>query len=147
MESPKKPCCKSKPVIVLDKVPDKKSGFISFLSTALIILLPKCPFCIAAYSGAFMMFFEIDSSRLAPIYMHLKPVLGLFILGSIFLNYKGRKSQIALFIGLSAFLFLVLETYFGIYAIPNWIIYSAFLFSAWFNGNFEYFFRFLKPKL
>lgn len=146
MESQKTPCCKSKPIIVLEKAPSKRNGFFSFLTTALIILLPKCPFCIAAYSGAFIMFFEIDNAVLAPIYLHLKPVLGLFVLGSILFNFKGKKSQIATLIVSTAFIFLLLETYGNISVMPNWIIYSAFFFGAWFNGNFEYFYRFLKVK-
>ena len=146
MKVQKSTCCKSKPIMVLEKNPSRKSGFISFLSTALIIILPKCPFCIAAYSGAFLMFYEVDNAALAPIFLHLKPLLGLFILGSILLNFKGRKSWIASIIVLIAFIFLFLETYFQIQIIPNWSIYSAFFFGAWYNGNFEYFYRFLKLK-
>ena len=146
MEPQKTPCCKSKPIIVLEKAPSKRNGFLSFLSTALIILLPKCPFCIAAYSGAFMMFFEIDNAVLAPIFIHLKPLLGIFVLGSILFNYKGKKSQIAILIVLTAFTFLLLDNYGNKTLLPNWLIYSAFFFGAWFNGNFEYFYRFLRLK-
>ena len=146
MESKKPACCKSKPIIVLDKTPSRRNGFISFFSTALLILLPKCPFCIAAYSGAFMMFFELDNAALAPVLLHLKPLLGLFVLGSIIFNYKGKKSQTAILIVSSAFVLLLLETYGHISLLPIWIIYTAFLFGAWVNGNFEYFYRYLKLK-
>lgn len=146
MEPQKKTCCKSKPIIVLEKAPSRRNGFVSFLSTALIIILPKCPFCIAAYSGAFMMFYEIDNAALAPIFLHLKPLLGLLILGSILLNFKGKKSKIASFIVLLAFTFLLLSTYANFHLLPDWIIYSAFFFGAWYNGNFEYFIRFIKSK-
>lgn len=146
MESQKSTCCKSKPLIVLDKNPSRKSGFISFLSTALIIILPKCPFCIAAYSGAFLMFYEVDTASLAPVFLHLKPLLGLLVLGSILFNFKGRKSKIATLIVTIAFIFLILGTYFQVQVIPNWTIYTAFFFGAWYNGNFEYFYRFLKFK-
>ena len=146
MEPSKMPCCKAKPIIVLEKVPSKKHGVLSFLSTALIILLPKCPFCIAAYSGAFMMFFDIDNAALAPVFLHLKPLLGLFVLGSVAFNFKGRKSQTAIIVVLSAFILLLLDTYGDISLLPNWMIYVAFFFGAWFNGNFEYFYRFLKLK-
>ena len=88
-------CCKSKPILTIDKKPSKKGGFLSFVSAALIILLPKCPFCIAAYSGAFMMFYEVDAASLAPIFTHVKPLLGLFVLTSILMNFKGKKSKIA----------------------------------------------------
>ena len=147
METQKTPCCKSKPIIVLEKTPSRRNGFVSFLSTALLIILPKCPFCIAAYSGAFMMFYEVDNAALAPIFLHLKPLLGLLVFGSILLNFKGRKSQIASLIALIAFIFLLLGTYANFYVIPNWLIYCAFFFGAWFNGNFEYFIRFIKSKI
>ena len=139
-------CCKSKPLMAIEKKPLKKGGFLSFVSAALIILLPKCPFCIAAYSGAFMMFYEVDSASLAPIFTHLKPLLGLFVLTSILLNFKGRKSKIAVLITAAAFSLLLLEVYLNVHLIPTWIIYLGFFFGAWYNGNFVHFYRFLKSK-
>ena len=139
-------CCKSKPVLTIDKKPSKKGGFLSFISAALIILLPKCPFCIAAYSGALVMFYEVDSASLAPIFMHLKPLLGLFVLTSILLNFKGRKSKVAVVITAVAFTLLLLEVYLNMHLIPTWIIYLGFFFGAWYNGNFVHFYRFLKSK-
>ena len=93
-----------------------------------------------------MMFFEVDNAALAPVYLHLKPLLGLLVLGSILFNFKGRKSRIALLFVLGAFILLILETYVKISLLPNWILYTAFFFGAWFNGNFEYFYRFLRLK-
>ena len=93
-----------------------------------------------------LMFYEVDNATLAPIFLHLKPLLGLFVLGSILFNFKGKKSQIATSIVMIAFIFLILETYFQVHIIPNWIIYTAFFVGAWYNGNFEYFYRFLKLK-
>jgi len=139
-------CCKSKPILTIDKKPSKKGGFLSFMSAALIILLPKCPFCIAAYSGALVMFYEVDSASLAPIFTHLKPLLGLLVLTSILLNFKGRKSKVAVVITAAAFALLMLEVYLNFHVIPTWIIYLGFFFGAWYNGNFEHFYRFLKSK-
>lgn len=139
-------CCKSKPILTIDKKPSKKGGFLSFMSAALIILLPKCPFCIAAYSGALVMFYEVDSASLAPIFTHLKPLLGLLVLTSILLNFKGRKSKVAVVITAVAFALLLLEVYLNFHVIPTWIIYLGFFFGAWYNGNFVHFYRFLKSK-
>lgn len=130
----------------MHKKPSKKGGFLSFVSAALIILLPKCPFCIAAYSGAFMMFYEVDPASLAPIFTHVKPLLGLFVLTSILLNFKGRRSKVAVVITVLAFSFLLLEVYLNVHLIPSWIIYLGFFFGAWYNGNFVHFYRFLKSK-
>ncbi|MEN0051805.1 MAG: hypothetical protein AAF806_32365 [Bacteroidota bacterium] len=66
--------------IVIEKQPSAKSGIMSVLSTVLIILIPKCPFCIAAYTGAFMLFFDIDNKTLFPYFQHAKPILGIIIL-------------------------------------------------------------------
>ncbi len=139
-------CCKSKRVLTLDKNPPKKGGILSFISAALIILLPKCPFCIAAYSGAVMMFYEVDAASLAPIFTHVKPLLGLLVLTSILLNFKGKKSKIAVSITAAAFTLLLLEVYFNIHLIPTWIVYAGFFFGAWYNGNFVHFYRFLQSK-
>lgn len=92
------------------------------------------------------MFYEVDTASLAPVFLHLKPLLGLLVLGSILFNFKGRKSKIATLIVTIAFIFLILGTYFQVQVIPNWAIYTAFFFGAWYNGNFEYFYRFLKFK-
>ncbi len=139
-------CCKSNPVMRIDKTPSKKGGLLSFLSAALIIILPKCPFCIAAYSGAAMMFYEVDAASLAPIFTHVKPMLGLFVLTSILLNFKGRKSKIAVSITSVAFTLLLLEVYFNLHLVPTWIVYLGFLFGAWYNGNFVHFYRFVKSR-
>ena len=70
-----------------------KTGFMSILTTSLMIILPKCPFCIAAYSGALLMFFDVDNMALVPIFTHLKPFLGFSILVLIVLNFKKDKSR------------------------------------------------------
>ena len=112
-------CCKSKPLMAIEKKPLKKGGFL---------------------------FYEVDSANLAPIFTHLKPWLGLFVLTSILLNFKGRKSKIAVVITAAAFSLLLLEVYFNVHLIPTWIIYLGFFFGAWYNGNFVHFYRFLKSK-
>ena len=146
MTPEEKTCCKSKPVLSIAKTPTKKGGWLSFVSAALIIVLPKCPFCIAAYSGAMMMFYEVDSASLAPIFMHLKPLLGLLVLTSILLNFKGKKSKIAVSITVASFVFLLLEVYANVHLIPTWIVYLGFFFGAWYNGNFVHFYRFVKSR-
>jgi len=93
-----------------------------------------------------MMFYEIDSASLAPIFTHLKPLLGLLVLTSILLNFKGRKSKVAVVITAIAFSLLLLEVYLNVHLIPTWIIYLGFFFGAWYNGNFVHFYRFLKSK-
>lgn len=144
MESEKTPCCNTGEGVAVKKTSSFKSGFMSFLSTALIIVLPKCPFCIAAYSGAILMFFDIEITALQPIADHGKPVLGLIIIALIAFNYNVKKSKVALGIAILAMVLLLLSTYGNVHILPEWLIYAGFFFAAWYNGNFRYFYRFLK---
>ena len=146
MKSENIPCCNSQEAVVLKKAPSFKNGLMSFLSTALIIVMPKCPFCVATYSGALLMFFDIENEALIPFFLHGKPVLGLIIIALIFFNYNAKKSKIALSISISALILLLLSTYGDIRLVLDWIIYAGFLFAAWYNGNFRYFYNFLKTN-
>ncbi|WP_224491619.1 hypothetical protein [Robertkochia flava] len=144
MKAEKTSCCNAEKVVAVKKAPSFKSGFMSFLSTALIIIIPKCPFCIAAYAGSLLLFFDIEIMALQPVVDHGKPVLGLIIICLIAFNYNVKKSKVALGIAITAFAILLLATYANIHLLPEWLIYLAFFFAAWYNGNFKYFYSFLK---
>ncbi len=139
MEVAKTKCCSN-----------KKSKWInagdgaSMFTTALLILAPKCPFCVMAYAGSILMFFDIETTAIMPYVTHFKPVLGALVLLIIAFNYKGRKTVISLLIGLAAMAFLLISNYTATSLLPDWLLYVTFLFAAWYNGNFEYFYRFLK---
>ena len=148
MTTKKTLCCNSQSQeIKLEKSPSAKRGLASFFSTLLIIVLPKCPFCVAAYSGAILMFFDLENKDLVPFFLHAKPVLGVIIIALIVFNYNVKKSKIALSVASIAFVLLILSTYYYITIVPDIVIYIAFLFAAWYNGNFKYFYKFLKSKL
>jgi hypothetical protein len=142
MEVVKSNCCKTK------ASPDKKQngagGSMSLFSTILLILLPKCPFCFAAYLSAMALFFDMESAQLVPVLIHVKPLLGLIIIALILLNQRGRRTWISLGIAMAAMAFLILKTYFNTAVLPDWLIYTAFFFSVWYNGNFKYFYRFVR---
>lgn len=141
MEATKTQCCGATKV-----APKSKSsvGGASFLTTLLLILIPKCPFCVMAYSGAILMFFDVKNSAIMPYVVHFKPVLGALVILLILFNYKGRKTLLSLLIAGLAMTFLVFATYFYNSILPDWVLYAAFLFAAWYNGNFNYFYRFLR---
>jgi len=148
MTAPNSSCCSTAATapkeVVLEKQPSAKNGIMSFLSTLLIILIPKCPFCIAAYTGAFMLFFDIDNKTLFPYFQHAKPVLGIIILLLIAFNYNPKKSKVALAIVSVALSLLLASTYLQIYILPDGLVYIGFFFAAWYNGNFRYFYRYIK---
>ena len=139
----KKTCCKTK--IESPKKFVAAGESMSFLSTVLLILIPKCPLCLTAYMSAIVMFFDVEYTTLVPVLLHTKPVMGLLIILMIVLNRKDKRTLISLSLAGLAMTFLVLKTYFATALFfPDWIIYIAFIFAIWYNGNFQYFYRFLK---
>jgi hypothetical protein len=96
--------------------------------------------------GAIIMFFDIEYSQLVPFLLYAKPVLGGIILLLILINYKGRRTLIAAGIASSTLVLLLLSTYTFILAVPAWILYSSFFFAIWYNGNFKYFYRFMRLR-
>lgn len=143
MEISKTNCCKNK--FHTPKKVDAANGSMSFLSTVLLILIPKCPLCLTAYMSALVLFFDIEYATLVPILLHTKPVMGLIIIAMILLNRKDKRTILSLTIAGFAFTFLVLKTYFATALFfPDWIIYIAFIFAIWYNGNFQYFYRFVR---
>jgi hypothetical protein len=146
MESIKTTCCKTKFVAPNKKV-EAASGSMSFLSTILLILIPKCPLCLTAYMSAMVLFFDIEYATLVPVLLHTKPIMGLLIITMILMNRKDKRTIIALAIAGLALTLLVLKTYFGIALfMPDWIIYISFIFAIWYNGNFQYFYNFIKSR-
>ncbi|MGB5668710.1 MAG: hypothetical protein WBM53_17880, partial [Maribacter sp.] len=57
---------------------------------------------------------------------------------------KGRRTIISLGIAAFALVFLVSKTYYNTAILPDWLLYTAFFFSIWYNGNFQYFYRFIR---
>tara|TARA_R110000744_G_scaffold9421_4_gene30155 strand:+ start:9073 stop:9534 length:462 start_codon:yes stop_codon:yes gene_type:complete len=143
MEITKTGCCKNK--VHTPKKVEAANGSMSFLSTVLLILIPKCPLCLTAYMSAAVLFFDIEYTTLVPVLLHTKPVMGLIIITMILLNRKDQRTIISLAISGIAFTFLILKTYFATALfIPDWILYIAFIFAIWYNGNFQYFYRFIR---
>jgi len=144
METVKTTCCKTKFASPHKKV-EAANGSMSFLSSILLILIPKCPLCMTAYMSAMVLFFDIEYDTLVPVLLHTKPVMGLLIITMILMNRKDKRTLISLSIAAVALTLLVSKTYFGIALfMPDWLIYVAFIFAIWYNGNFQYFIKFLR---
>lgn len=135
-------CCKTK-IIPRNRVAGTQ-GSMSFLSTLLLILIPKCPLCMTAYMSAMVMFFDIDNEHLVPVLLHAKPVMGALILLMILLNQRGKRTWISLGLASTAMVLLVLKTYYATPLLPDWLLYTVFIFAIWYNGNFQYFYRFVR---
>lgn len=125
-------------------VPSKRkvSGFWSWVPAALVAILPKCPFCIMAYSGAIPL---CSGSAIYPnegtLPMILTLVFAVIVLMGILLNPKGRKTLIAVSIAVSGILVLALSQ--TVY--PSMAVYytgvAVLFFGIWYNGSFSYFKR------
>lgn len=145
MKTVKSGCCATKAQAPKNR--DAANGSLSFLSTLLLILVPKCPLCMTAYMSAMVMFFDIEYTTLVPVLLHTKPLMGLIIIAMILLNRKDKRTWVALCISGVTWICLVLKTYFGIaLGVPDGAIYGSFLFAIWYNGNFRYFYRFLRVR-
>ncbi|MEJ2585003.1 MAG: hypothetical protein P8Z38_08150 [Robiginitalea sp.] len=145
MKTAEPKCCNTR--ISASKKGTGANGSMSLLSTILLILIPKCPLCLTAYMSAMVLFFDIDNEHLVPILLHAKPVLAGLILLMILMNFRGRRTFVSLGISITAMVFLLLKTYYATALLPDWVLYTAFFFAIWYNGNFQYFYRFIRFRL
>ena len=110
--------CKSLPV--------KK--FSSWLPALFIAIIPKCPFCIMAYSGAITlctgtkMYPHADTTT-----SYISIGLAAFVILSIIFNYKGPKTKYALFITSIGTLLLLTSQF---YWISEYLYYTCLLYTS-----------------
>ncbi len=145
VETVESKCCKTR--LAPARKGSGAQGSMSLLSTILLILIPKCPLCMTAYMSAMVLFFDVQNEELVPFLLHAKPVLGALILLMILLNFRGKRTFISLGIAAASMAILLLKTYYATSLMPDWLLYSAFFFAIWYNGNFQYFYRFIRSRL
>ncbi len=125
-----------------------KAGSASVLSTFLLIILPKCPFCVMAYSSAITICGGPDMYLMSNNWVSYIPlILALFINLMLFLNWRGNRTVFALIVAMIGFTFLLL--------IHQLILSSDFynlgagllLMGIWLNGSFISVFNKLRKTL
>lgn len=119
-----------------------KNPHYSFLSTLLIVLLPKCPFCVMAYTSAITMCGAGSMTGYSTLWTsYISICLALLTFLIVAWNYKGKKTILACLLILTGSLFIIQsELYSGLLTGYYWG--SAMLFvGIWVNGNFSYFVR------
>ena len=124
------------------KKPKQKARSLSVLSGLLIILLPKCPFCILTFSSA------ITLCSGAKIYQHAPGWASFISIGlaaaTLLLlawNYKGLRTIGAVSLVLLGSYFIISsELRTGELAEYYWGAFFLLL-GVWMNGSFYFFFR------
>ena len=86
----------------------RKRQRMSFLLTAIVAILPKCPFCAFGYSSVVVMcsgakIHQYEANSLG----YLSIILAVAVLISLFWNYKGRTTLIAAVIAMLGILPLI----------------------------------------
>ena len=125
-----------------------KASSASVLSTFLLIILPKCPFCIMAYSSAITICGGPDMYLMSNNWVSFVPLaLALFINVMLLLNWRGRRTFNALLVSLVGFS-LILMTHQLILSSGFYNLGAMLLFmSIWLNGSFIYLLNKLRSKL
>lgn len=125
----------------------RKSLLSSFWTGIVLILLPKCPFCVLTYSGAVGLCGAANYGNTYPAWsvgLTLAFLVGMFVM--LQYNFKGKKTLVAellLAVGgatmLSYMMFDLAESTFYLSTV-------LVLFSAWLNGSFMHFYSVLINK-
>lgn len=126
----------------VNKVERKSSSGSSLLTGILIALIPKCPYCILAYSSAITMCSGTKLYMQSPGFLSYLPLaLAFLTLLFIVLNNRGKRTiAAAALVGTGSLMMLACQFYtFNInhYYIGTFLI----LFGVWVNASFRYFFR------
>lgn len=120
----------------------KKRSAYPILVGILIAILPKCPFCIAAYSSAIVLCSGTKLYNQTPDWTNYISILLAFVtLLMILLNFRGKRTWFAAgLVVLGSSLIIGTELFTG--ELTNYY-YGAFLLlmGVWVNASFMFFFR------
>ena len=124
------------------KVAKSKQRQYTWLPAVLIAVLPKCPFCVMAYSGAVSMcsgnnFYPHAGSNMSYISLFLASI----ILLGIVLNYKGQNTLIALTLAILGIGLVYISQFIFLSALYYYLGAGLLFFGIWYNGSFNYFYR------
>ena len=120
----------------------KRLNYSSWVPVFIIAVLPKCPFCVMAYSGAISlcsgnMYFPNSHAYSAYIIVGLS----IITLSGIILNNKGRRTIIAAIVATIGILFLAISQFYSLSEHLYYLSVGLLFFGIWYNGSFHYFYR------
>lgn len=120
----------------------KQTNWVSWLPGIIIAILPKCPFCLMAYSGAVTL---CSGNTLYPnvggYSAYITVGLSLFILIVIVSNYKGKRTLQSLLITTVGVCILLISQFLYINSSLYYLAVCVLLFGIWYNGSFFYFYK------
>lgn len=122
-----------------------KNGGLSVLSSLLVIIIPKCPWCIMAYSSAITVCGGEDMYMSENNWVSVLPIiLSAAIIFLIYRNKRGIRTWVAMSLAVVSLLMII-----GVHQtlIPsfNYELAAALqFFSIWLNGNLKSFIESIK---
>ncbi|MEO1260876.1 MAG: hypothetical protein AAFZ15_18905 [Bacteroidota bacterium] len=121
---------------------ESKSRFLPMLAGIAIALLPKCPFCVMAYSSAITLCSGAKLYDHSPTWVsYISIFLAVLTLALVLWNYKGRRTWIAsLLVLFGSYFILDSELRTGDFENYYWGVGSLLL-GVWINGSFSYFYK------
>ena len=137
MQSPDRSCHCPKPHKV-----KQKGGIFPVVTSIFIALLPKCPFCIMAYSSAITLcsgakLYDHSPTWISWISIGLAALTLFFVLW----NYKGSRTMVAAVLVLAGSYF-ILDSELRTGDVQNYYLGSfSLMLGVWVNGSFQYFFK------
>lgn len=121
-------------------------GSASLVGNLLLVLMPKCSFCVMAYTSTALLCTKDEtvvasSLHASPLTISITVVLCLLILGGIFLNRRGTRTRYALSIALAGMAMMLASVAWGggeaLYYAGNATVFAG----IWVNGSFMHLWR------
>jgi hypothetical protein len=112
----------------------------------MLAILPKCPFCVMAYTGTLALCSKdsvqvLDHTFSSAATIVFTSFFCLLIVGSIYLNKRGNRTRFALMISLAGSAMVVCSAaFYGGMALYYTGVATIFA-GAWFNGSLLYFIK------
>ncbi len=130
------------------KKPLVKKTELSIISGLLFALIPKCPFCIVAFSSAITVCGGKGLYALSPTWTPFLAVgLAAFTLAITWINNKGKQTIIASLILLTGICLIVFNEFYTQTFNTYYVGCCFLIFGVWYNGSFLYFYRKAKHLL